>query len=563
MPLHERTPIRARHTSVIFALLTLVFATAPARAMPVTFSSVVPSSVLTLLMHQVSNDPIHSRSGEDNVKHPWLSPAQFTALLDSLVARGYTFVSLETALNALDPGPRSNTATLPPKPVLLTFDDGYASALTAATPILKEHHAVATMFFEGAATGKLPGRLTLANLRAMRASGVWTLESHGWMGHTPLVVAADGTKSPYWYANLMWRSRDGRLETPIEYDARIRADLHRFRTTFEPLLHTTLDVFAYPSGEFGQNGPLAPGGNPLARLEAGHSNAPDLRPIFLHALASEGYRSAFAVAVPGVVHAASPQDGPYAFPRIGVGADFDPAILDTVASAGIELPEIDHGDTFADCLAIAPVGSGLLVASTQQPEFFSLAENGRDLGNLTIPALLADRPGHPALVAALVPQGDELTVLQQAGWWPGATAFVTRLKLTAATATVLAREPLPSRLRWPVGAVADGHRILAMDDGGRVFDLAHAADGPIFSVAVAAGDIRNGRFAGPALIGERLFVFDRIQRMIDEIDRHGAILARAALGGDIRALSSDGDDLLAVDASSKRRVVRRLRLADK
>ena len=559
MQLPVRIARRLADLALVLGLVSTVIA--PARATTLTLVPEPTTGVLTLLVHQVSDTPVHSAMGEDNVKHPWLSPAQFDALLTLLESRGYTVVSLDTALGALGVGNAAAHATLPKKPVLLTFDDGYESAWTIATPILRKHRAVATMFFEGVATGKRIGRLTLADLRAMRASGVWTLESHGWMGHAPLQIAADGTRTPYWYANLAWRPADDRFETLDEFAARVRDDLRRFRTTFEPLLGVRTDVFAFPSGEFGQNGPLAPGGNALARIEAGHSNARGLEPIVLAALASEGYRAAFAVAVPGSVHVASPQDGPYTFPRIGVGADFDASVLDTIATDGIELPEIATNDTFADCMALASDDGALLTASSQQPELFRLTRDGRIAREVSVDALLADRAGHPALVSALVASGSDVTVVQQAGWWPGATAYTTRLHFDDRGASVAARTALPQRLHWPVGAIVRDGRIITMDDEGRFFDLDRASE-PLFSVAIAAGESRHARFVGPALIGARLFVYDRTLGTLDELDPHGAVIGATPLGGDLRALGSDGGDLLVIDASAKRRIVHRFRLAD-
>ena len=516
-----------------------------------------PRTVTTLLFHQVSDDPIRSAHGEDNIKEPWVSAAQFDALLTTLEGRGYTVIDLETALDALV----GKGHALPPKPLLLTFDDGYRSALTAATPILRKHHATATMFFEGKLTGLKAARLDVADLIAMRASGVWQLASHGWIGHGNLPIAADGTTSPYWYGNLMWRAGDARLETLDEYAARIGDDLHHFRTTFEPLLKTRLDVFAYPSGEFGQNGALTPGGNPQTRLEAGHSNSRDLADIFTRVLAREGFRAAFAVAVPGAVHAASPQDGPYTYPRIGVGSHFDPAILDTIANDGIELPEITSDDSFADCKALVVAHRDYLAASTQRAELFDIGEDGRRHDTFELPALLGDRPGRPALISALVVHDGDVRIFQQAGWWPGATAYLTDVTLTPGRATIARREALPPNLNWTVGAIERDGKLVAMTDEGRFYDVDDARGAPLFSTALASGD-RHERYAGLAIVGGRTFVYDRTLASLEEIDARGDVVATRKIGGDIRSIAAQGSDrLLAVDWQNARRTLRRFSLA--
>lgn len=546
--------VRTLRATLASALFALALSACPARAATIGLTPLAPPSVTTLLFHQISDDPIHSAHGEDNVKEPWLSPAQFDALLGTLEGRGYHFVSLDRAIAGLGGTPEA----LPPKALLITFDDGYASALSSATAILRKHHATATMFFEGKITkGLKAGRLTLADLRAMRASGVWQLASHGWIGHGNLPVAADGRTSPYWYGNLMWRAADGRLETLAEYEARIADDLHHFRSTFEPLLKTRLDVFAYPSGEYGQNGALTPGGNPSTRLEAGHSNSRDLTNVLTRVLAHEGFRAAFAVAVPGAVHAASPQDGPYTFPRIGVGSRFDPAILDAIATEGFELPEITSADTFADCTTLVHANDRYLTASVGRPELFQLAEDGRPRATIDVPQLLDDRRNEPALVSALIARGNDVTVLQQAGWWPAATPYLTKITLADGRATVVAREALPANLNWTVGAIERDGKLVAMTDEGRFYDVADARGAPLFSVALAAGE-RHARFVGPAVVRGRTFVVDRTLAMLEEIDARGEVLATSALGGDVRAIASRGtSELLAVDWAAQRRIVRR------
>src|SRR5690606_33777516 len=67
------------------------------------------------------------------------TPQQFEAQIAHL-ARHYTFVSIRQVLDHLD-GRR-----LPPNPVLVTFDDGYADCVDRALPILKRYDARATFF---------------------------------------------------------------------------------------------------------------------------------------------------------------------------------------------------------------------------------------------------------------------------------------------------------------------------------------------------------------------------------------------------------------------------------
>lgn len=66
---------------------------------------------------------------------------------------------------------------LPPKPVLITFDDGYTDNYTNAFPILKRYNLRATIFVIPAFTSVYPNYMTWEQLKEMEANGI-TIESH-------------------------------------------------------------------------------------------------------------------------------------------------------------------------------------------------------------------------------------------------------------------------------------------------------------------------------------------------------------------------------------------------
>jgi len=96
----------------------------------------------------------------------------FSAQMDYLVKRGYTAITPKQLHDAL-------TGMNPVKPVLLTFDDGYADFYTYAYPELVKHGFKATMFLS---TGLAEGAdyLKWSQISEMHGSGLITFANHTW-----------------------------------------------------------------------------------------------------------------------------------------------------------------------------------------------------------------------------------------------------------------------------------------------------------------------------------------------------------------------------------------------
>lgn len=76
-----------------------------------------------------------------------------------------------------------NGAAVPEKPVVLTFDDGYADTYSIVYPLMKEYGFAATVFIN---PGDVGTRLTWDQIREMHKNGI-TISNHGFqhieMGH--------------------------------------------------------------------------------------------------------------------------------------------------------------------------------------------------------------------------------------------------------------------------------------------------------------------------------------------------------------------------------------------
>jgi peptidoglycan/xylan/chitin deacetylase (PgdA/CDA1 family) len=118
-----------------------------------------------LMYHRVEDPP----PGADVYRRDLsVSPAKFQAQLRYLAQHGYHSITLNDLALYLTVG-----KPLPPNPIILTFDDGYADAYTAAFPLLEEHGFVGTFFLVTAyLDNQDPDFLSWAEVEEMHAAGM-------------------------------------------------------------------------------------------------------------------------------------------------------------------------------------------------------------------------------------------------------------------------------------------------------------------------------------------------------------------------------------------------------
>lgn len=94
------------------------------------------------LLHPISGVPIlaYHRVRDDEERYS-VSPQQFSEQMQFLQQHGYTAISLAEMADAFSSGKK-----LPPKPIVITFDDGYADNLLTALPIMEKYGMKATVF---------------------------------------------------------------------------------------------------------------------------------------------------------------------------------------------------------------------------------------------------------------------------------------------------------------------------------------------------------------------------------------------------------------------------------
>ena len=162
--------------------------------------------ILVLNYHQVQN-----------AHHSLAVPiADFEAQMNYLYSHGYVTITPDELYSGL-----TGELELPKKPVLITFDDGYADNYTNAFPILQYYGMRATIFVIPAFVGKYNYYLTWEEMQEMENGGI-TFESHT-LNHYKLE------------------------ELP---DDEIRSELLNSKQILEENLGHPVEFLAYPTGTY-------------------------------------------------------------------------------------------------------------------------------------------------------------------------------------------------------------------------------------------------------------------------------------------------------------------------
>ena len=172
-----------------------------------------------------------------------VSEGRFREQMTALHRAGYHAVTLEQIRDfVLDGEP------LPDKPVLITMDDGYASNLEIAAPILEELGMCATVFVIGINEGEpvyvhsgepfWQARFAYEEAVSWVEKGVLDLQSHTFDMHQ--------------LASYGYGPRDGMLplegEAEEDYRQALREDMDLFRERREGRVATELMALAFPFG---------------------------------------------------------------------------------------------------------------------------------------------------------------------------------------------------------------------------------------------------------------------------------------------------------------------------
>lgn len=216
----------------------------------------VPGPVPILMYHVIGYIP-------PGAPYPdlWVSPELFARQMHALRIAGYHAVTLDAVLANWD-----HDAPLPSKPIVLSFDDGYAGQSRYAAPVLRRLGWPGVLYLVVHNLGH--GGISARRVRGLIAGG-WELGSHT-LTHPDLTRLSPGA---------------------------VRTELRRSRVLLHRRFGVPVDAFCYPAGRYD--------------------------PAVESAVRAAGYRSA-TTEVPG---AATPSGDRYALPRIRVRGAESPAEL--------------------------------------------------------------------------------------------------------------------------------------------------------------------------------------------------------------------------------------------
>ena len=231
-----------------FKILLLALALAIGWAFPVGYpaNAASPGGVTVLCYHHVG--PYHTVGPQANTFT--VTPQTLRVHFDYLRQHGYSVVSLDDYIRF-----NRGEKTLPPKSVLLTFDDSYNSFYTQVFPLLKEYGYPATAAMVGiwaVAPAPTPDRImSWDQLRELDKSGLVEIVSHSYNLHYSVISNAYGDPG---HAASTLEYANGRFETVEAYQKRIREDMRKGQELFERELGRKVRAMVWPYGEYNDFG---------------------------------------------------------------------------------------------------------------------------------------------------------------------------------------------------------------------------------------------------------------------------------------------------------------------
>ncbi|MDF9409174.1 MAG: Poly-beta-1,6-N-acetyl-D-glucosamine N-deacetylase precursor [Pelotomaculum sp. PtaB.Bin013] len=203
-------------------------------------STTTDQRVAVLVFHAVAEEPANP-----NTMRPKDLEETFQALMDG----GYHPISLEQ-FHAFIKG----QAEVPPRAVLLTFDDGYSDVYKVVLPLTKRYNYPAVVFAVSKWFDRYPRpensreHLSVEEAKELLSSGLWQIGGHSYDGHR-LIIGSHSEAGAYLVTRRLV-VEDFRLESEAEYRARVWQDINLNTIALKLAGVTEPKDFAFPYGAF-------------------------------------------------------------------------------------------------------------------------------------------------------------------------------------------------------------------------------------------------------------------------------------------------------------------------
>lgn len=198
----------------------------------------VKGKVPILLYHDINTNP--DKSGIA------VTPEKFESDLAALKQAGYTAMNFKDLVDCID-----KVKPWPSKPVIITFDDGYASNYTYAYPLLKKYEMRACFFVIGWSVGRtnqessvegITPHFTWQEAREMAESGLVEIQNHTYDLHSEEGLSyGKGEATGKGVSKLS-------LEPAYNYQYRLISDFKYNNELIQKATGQSPTILAYPMG---------------------------------------------------------------------------------------------------------------------------------------------------------------------------------------------------------------------------------------------------------------------------------------------------------------------------
>lgn len=195
-----------------------------------------------------------------------VTTSEFSSQMMLLKTQGFNVISTQDYLDH-----KAGIKPLPPKAVMLTFDDGYKSYYTHVFPILRAMNYPSTIAIVGSWTGgePMPGKglvgpvknafgrhlplITPEELRELSKSPLVEIASHSYNLHYGAKANVQGSEIPAAAARMY----DGKYEAEADYIERLRLDLEQNSKYLKSITGKAPRVMVWPYGKYTTQGLIA------------------------------------------------------------------------------------------------------------------------------------------------------------------------------------------------------------------------------------------------------------------------------------------------------------------